>query len=61
MEIIKKMEENKIDENAVTFEATETVNATAPMVAEGGLKVAYIDTDTLLTKYQYAIDLVQQL
>ena len=31
------------------------------MVTEGGLKVAYIDTDTLLAKYQYAIDLEQQL
>ena len=36
-------------------------DATAPMVTEGGLKVAYIDTDTLLAKYQYAIDLEQQL
>ncbi|MBQ8703067.1 MAG: OmpH family outer membrane protein [Bacteroidales bacterium] len=35
--------------------------ATAPVVTEGGLKVAYIDTDTLLAKYQYAIDLEQQL
>ena len=36
-------------------------DATAPMVTEGGLKVAYIDTDTLLARYQYAIDLEQQL
>ena len=36
-------------------------DATAPVVTEGGLKVAYIDTDTLLAKYQYAIDLEQQL
>ena len=36
-------------------------DATVPVVAEGGLKVAYIDTDTLLAKYQYAIDLEQQL
>ena len=35
--------------------------AAAPVVAEGGLKVAYIDTDTLLAKYQYAIDLEKQL
>jgi len=35
--------------------------AIAPVVAEGGLKVAYIDTDTLLAKYQYAIDLEKQL
>lgn len=53
---------------ALTFAACNNNNAvktnpdaTAPMVAEGGLKVAYIDTDTLLTKYQYAIDLEQQL
>lgn len=35
--------------------------AVAPLVAKGGLKVAYIDTDTLLAKYQYAIDLEKQL
>ena len=35
--------------------------ATAPVVTEGGIKVAYIDTDTLLAKYQYAIDLEKQL
>lgn len=35
--------------------------ATAPVAIEGGLKVAYIDTDTLLAKYQYAIDLEKQL
>lgn len=37
-------------------------DASAPMVAEGGvLKVAYIDSDTLLAKYQYAIDLQEEL
>lgn len=36
-------------------------DATAPVVVEGGLKVAYVDTDTLLSKYQYAIDLEQQI
>jgi outer membrane protein len=36
-------------------------NATAPVVAEGGLKVAYVDTDTILAKYQYAIDLMEEL
>ena len=36
-------------------------DATAPVVSADGLKVAYIDTDTLLAKYQYAIDLEQQL
>ena len=35
--------------------------AAAPVVAEGGLKVAYIDTDTLLAKYQYAIEVEQQV
>lgn len=35
--------------------------ATAPVVAEGGLKVAYIDTDTLLAKYQYAIDVEKEV
>ena len=117
------MEENKLDENAVTFEASETVNATseaqpqpespAPVceckeekkckckclpivncillvglillyifhftgigakggkslanadakapVSENGLKIAYINTDSLLAKYQYALDLDKQL
>ena len=37
-------------------------DATAPMIAEGGvLKVAYVDSDTLLAKYQYAIDLQEEL
>jgi outer membrane protein len=35
--------------------------ATAPVITEGGLKVAYIDTDSLIAKYQYAIDLEKQL
>ena len=35
--------------------------ASAPVVTEGGLKVAYIDTDTLLAKYQYAIEVEQQV
>ena len=119
------MEENKLDENAVTFEASETVNATAEAqpqpespapvceckeekkckckclpivncillvglillyifhftgigakggkslanadakapvaVSENGLKIAYINTDSLLAKYQYALDLDKQL
>ena len=123
MEIIKKMEENKLDESAVTYEANETANvkseaqpvppqsttckceseqpsrckrtpilsiillvglavlyilhfagipshrnslanadAKAPIVAgEGGLKVAYINTDSLMDKYLYAKDLEKQL
>ena len=37
-------------------------DASAPMIAEGGvLKVAYVDSDTLLAKYQYAIDLQDEL
>lgn len=125
MEIIKKMEENKLDENAVEFEATEMVNATAEAqptpeppapvcecdndnkckckclpiiniilliglvllyifhftgigakggkslanadakapvaVSENGLKIAYVNTDSLMAKYQYALDLDKQL
>ncbi len=37
------------------------VDATAPLVKEGGLTIAYVDTDTLIAKYQYAIDLEAQL
>lgn len=29
--------------------------------AEGGLKIAYINTDTLMAKYQYALDLNQEI
>lgn len=39
----------------------ENPNATAPVVAEGGLKIAYVDTDTLLAHYQYAKDLEAEL
>lgn len=35
--------------------------AKAPVVKEGGLKVAYVNTDTLLAKYQYAKDLEAEL
>ena len=42
-------------------DSKENPNATAPLVAEGGLKIAYVDTDTLLAKYQYAIDLTEEL
>ena len=31
------------------------------MSGEGGLTIAYINTDTLMAKYQYAIDLQKQL
>ena len=37
-------------------------NAAAPVVAKDGvLKVAYVDSDSLLAKYQYAIDLQEEL
>ena len=36
-------------------------DATEPLQKEGGLTVAYIDSDTLLAKYQYAIDLQKEL
>ena len=35
--------------------------ATAPIQKEGGLTVAYVDTDTLLAKYDYAKDLEEEL
>ncbi|MCQ2294478.1 MAG: OmpH family outer membrane protein [Bacteroidales bacterium] len=36
--------------------------ASEPVIAEDGvLKIAYVDSDTLLAKYQYAIDLQEQL
>ena len=37
------------------------VDATAPLEKEGGLTIAYVNTDTLLAKYQYAIDMEQEL
>ena len=39
----------------------QNAEASAPVVAEGGLKIAYVNTDTLLAKYQYAIDIEQEL
>lgn len=36
-------------------------NATAPITGDGQLKIAYVNTDTLMAKYQYAIDLNNQL
>ena len=36
-------------------------DATEPLQKQGGLTVAYIDSDTLLAKYQYAIDLQEEL
>lgn len=39
----------------------ENPSATAPVVAEGGLKIAYVDTDTLLAHYEYAKELEAEL
>ena len=125
MEIIKKMEENKLEETAVTFEAMETANektevppapekptptcecendkkskcrclpivncilliglvllyifhftgigakfpnskvnaeAKSPVVGQNGtLKIAYVNIDTLMAKYEYAKDLESQI
>ena len=37
-------------------------DAKAPVaVSEGGLKIAYVNTDSLMAKYQYALDLEKQL
>lgn len=36
-------------------------NAAAPVITKDGLKIAYVDSDTLLAKYQYAIDLQEEL
>lgn len=36
-------------------------NATVAVANEDGLKIAYIDTDTLMAKYQYAIDLQKEI
>ena len=35
--------------------------ATAPVVKEGGLKIAYVDTDTIMAHYQYAIDMEKEI
>lgn len=35
--------------------------ATAPLQKEGGLTIAYVDTDTLLANYEYAKDLEAEL
>lgn len=36
-------------------------DATAPIQKEGGLTIAYVDTDTLLAHYEYAKDLEEKL
>lgn len=42
-------------------ESKENPNATPAVVNEGGVKVAYINTDSLMAKYQYAKDLEKEL
>ncbi len=42
-------------------DSKQNPEAAAPVVAEGGLKIAYVDTDTIMAKYQYAIDLNEEL
>lgn len=37
------------------------VNAKAPVMAEGGLKIAYVNVDTLNSKYEYIKDLEKDL
>lgn len=36
-------------------------DATEPLIKEGGLTMAYVNTDTLLAKYEYAIDMEKEL
>ena len=42
-------------------DSKQNPEAAAPVIAEGGLKIAYVDTDTIVAKYQYAIDLNEEL
>lgn len=44
--------------NSATKHNAEAVD---PLVKEGGLTIGYIDADSLLVKYQYAIDLNKEL
>mgnify|MGYP003440819932 FL=1 len=39
----------------------ENPEATPAVVSEGGIKVAYINTDSLMAKYKYALDLEKEL
>lgn len=47
--------------NATDKTSKVNVNAKAPVVKEGGLKIAYVNTDSLLAKYEYAKDLENEL
>lgn len=42
-------------------DSKQNPEAAAPVIAEGGMKIAYVDTDTIMAKYQYAIDLNEEL
>ena len=42
-------------------DSKQNPEAAAPVIAEGGLKIAYVDTDTIMAKFQYAIDLNEEL
>lgn len=44
-----------------TGKSKENPEATPAVVSEGGIKVAYINTDSLMAKYKYAIDLEKEL
>ena len=46
-----------------TSKGTSKVNPDAKdvVVPDGGLKIAYVNTDTLMANYQYAIDLTKEL
>lgn len=43
------------------FSGSKSAPVTAPVVKEGGITVAYVNTDSLMAKYQYAIDLQADL
>ena len=45
----------------VGTKSKHNADATAPLQKEGGLTIAYVNTDTLLAKYQYAIDMEEEL
>ena len=47
--------------NATDKTSKVNVNAKAPVVKEGGLKIAYVNTDSLLAQYEYAKDLENEL
>lgn len=42
-------------------DSKQNPDAVAPIATDGGLKIAYIDTDTIMAHYQYAIDMNNEL